>query len=184
MNHFKYDYDEGQRDGSLEDVKNLRKTLSQFNVTIKERHDMRKEEIFSMARKQSMKNYKGFDFIIYIIMTHGSANKHLAARDGVYNLERDFIQEMQMNRTWVGVPKVFIIQACRGKLETDATPVRVPPRSPNDILKLFSTYEGYVAYRTTAGTYFIQNLCNKLNDYGAKEELMSIMRRVTQEVSK
>lgn len=187
MNHFRFNKDyQRTRDGSWEDVKSLNKALGKFNVTIKERHDQTKAELCEMARKQSVKkNYKGFDFVIYIIMTHGSSDKHLAAKDAMYNLERDFIQVVQSNRTWTGVPKVFIIQACRGDLETDATAVsRVPPFAPNDTLKLFATYEGYVSYRTTAGTFFIQDLCKKITEFGHQEEIMTIMRRVTQEVSK
>lgn len=185
LNHFKYDKEyQKQRDGSLEDVKQLTKTLSSFNVTIKERHDQKKADIIKMAKTQSEKNYKNFDFVAYIIMTHGGVEKTLAARDAMYNLERDFINVIQTNKTLVGVPKVFIIQACRGDLETDATPFRSPATAPNDTLKLFATYEGYVSYRTTAGTYFIQELCSKLAQHGESEELMTIMRRVTLEVSK
>lgn len=185
MNHYQYNKNyQIKREGSLEDVKSLTKTLTKFNCTIKERHDQTKAEILDMARKQATKNYKGFDFIIYIIMTHGGTDKHLAARDQMYNLEREFIQEMQTNRTWAGVPKVFIIQACRGDLETDATPARSPPFAPNDTLKMFATYEGYVSYRTSQGTFFIQDLCNKINEFGNSDELMSIMRRVTLEISK
>lgn len=186
LNHNTYvrDY-QNERKGSLEDVKTIKQTFSKFNVTIKERHDQTKAQIIEMAKKQATKNYRGFDFIIFIIMTHGGTEKNLAARDAMYNLERDFVQEMQSNPTWVGVPKVYIIQACRGDLETDAVPFkRVPPFAPNDTLKLFATYEGYVSYRTSAGTYFIQELCDKLNQHGSTDELMTIMRRVTQEVSK
>lgn len=186
MNHFRYNKDyQKTREGSWEDVKSLIKTFSKFNVTVKERHDQTKAEILDMARKQALKNYKGFDFIIYIIMTHGGTEKNLASRDHMYNLESDFIREMQTNRTWLGVPKVFIIQACRGDLETDAVPsFKSLPFAPNDTLKLFATYEGYVSYRTSAGTYFIQDLCSKINEFGATDELMTIMRRVTQDVSK
>lgn len=186
LNHISYDKKyQTTRDGSQEDVKQLKKTLGKFNVTIKERHDRKKADIVKMARDQAAKNYKGFDFIIYIIMTHGGPNKTLASRDEMYNLESEFVQEMQKNKTWLGVPKVIITQACRGGVETDAAPINfLPPTSPNDTLKLFSTYEGFVSYRTTNGTYFIQELCAKLEQYGEREELMAIMRRVTQEVSK
>lgn len=186
LNHYSYDKKyQTTRDGSMEDVKRLKKTFDKFNVTIKERHDRKKGELMKMAKDQAAKNYKGFDFLIFIIMTHGGPNKTLAARDEMYNLEGEFIHEMQKNKSWAGVPKVFITQACRGNLQTDATTVNIlPPSAPNDTLKLFSTYEGFVSYRTSNGTIFIQELCSKLEQYGETDELMTIMRRVTQEVSK
>lgn len=185
MNHFSYDRNfQTKREGSLEDVKSLYQTFNKLNVTIKERHNLTKKEILAMAQKQSVKNYKGFDFVMFIIMTHGGVDKNLAARDEMYHLEGDFINKMLVNKSWDGVPKVFIIQACRGDLETDAAPFRSSSVNPQDVLKLFATYEGFVSYRTSKGTYFIQDLCEKLNDLGGKEDLMTIMRRVIADVSK
>lgn len=197
MNHFEYDthkqkindtiseYVPTKRFGSLKDVETLKTTLGKFNVTIKERPDQTKENILKMAEDEAKTDYSGFDFVMYIIMTHGSHNKILTARDAEYNLETDFINVTLKNKQLIGVPKVFIIQACRGHKETDSKPFVPPPQGPNDILKLFSTYEGFVSIRDSYnGTVFIQELCSKLTEFGTTEDLMRIMQRVTEEVNK
>lgn len=195
MNHFEYETHKktingrivesipNTRDGSLEDVATLKDTLAKFNVTIKERPNQTKEEIFKMAEEEAIADYSGFDFVMYIIMTHGGTGKVLSARDCEYNLETNFIDTILKNKKLTGVPKVFIIQACRGNMETDSHVRRKGPE-PSDILKLFSTYEGYLSLRDIhRGTLFIQRLCVRLNELGNTMDLSKIMVKVTGDVT-
>lgn len=117
------------------------------------------------------------DFLIFVIMTHGDINGTLCAKDGDYNLDHDFINVIQENETLANIPKIFIVQACRGHLQLEPASIsRLKPVNASrendpkvistqanhknleqnlittkintaDTLKIFSTSEGFTSLR-------------------------------------
>uniref|UniRef100_A0A669C4L0 Caspase-3 n=1 Tax=Oreochromis niloticus TaxID=8128 RepID=A0A669C4L0_ORENI len=94
----------------------------------------------------------------------------------------------------VGKPKLFFIQACRGSaldggaIEVDSvgdeqTSEKIPVEA--DFLYAYSTAPGYYSWRNTSnGSWFIQTLCEMLERYSGKLDLMQIMTRVSYGVSR
>ncbi|XP_072902494.1 caspase-8-like isoform X2 [Hemitrygon akajei] len=93
-------------------------------------------------------------------------------------------------------PKIFIIQACQGRnpqkpcfivssnsdLETDAFPQSIP--EDRDFLIAMSTIPNCFSYRTSKGSWFIQTLCECLEEYCVKKyDLLSILTEVNRRVS-
>lgn len=113
--------------------------------------------------------------------------------------------------TLKGKPRLFFIQACRGKnrdkmttenneivpnsnqIETDITPSFNTPQlvdciydpfNHSDFLIVRSTIPNYVSYRhTKTGSWFIQTLCEVLDDNAKKQDLLSLLTHVNYLVS-
>ncbi|XP_047440637.1 caspase-3-like [Mugil cephalus] len=94
----------------------------------------------------------------------------------------------------LGKPKLFFIQACRGMsldegadIETDSVSESTSEKIPleADFLYAFSTAPGYYSWRNTScGSWFMQSLCEALQEYRGQLELMQIMTRVNYKVSR
>lgn len=145
-----------------------------------------------LLKTYSQKNHDG-DCFVCCIMSHGCT-------DGVYGTDVKTISRDDIFGPFSGTscpslinkPKVFFIQACRGKeyhlpVETqadsyqevekdlesedeassdaDAVQMSTIP-SEADFLIVRSTVKGYVSFRETiSGSWFIQSLCKQLEMY-------------------
>lgn len=118
-------------------------------------------------------------------MSHGQRHETIAANDGTYNLNSDIIHPVSRNKTLNGKPKILFIQACKGVREVTRfqgmviklssleqilaliqkfAQISSFPDLPCNILKCFSSYEGFVSYRMNDGTPFIRRLCETLEE--------------------
>uniref|UniRef100_A0A1I8FLE8 CASPASE_P20 domain-containing protein n=1 Tax=Macrostomum lignano TaxID=282301 RepID=A0A1I8FLE8_9PLAT len=88
-----------------------------------------------------------------------------------------------------GKPKIFFVQACRGRGKDEVThrgwqstscprnPALYPPES--DFLFCFPTTEGQVSYRDPqTGSVFVQTLCHYIERFYTEKHLEGIMMRV------
>lgn len=144
--------------------------------------------------KMYSNNHHDGDCFVCCILSHGS-------KDGVYGIDGATISRDDIFPPFSGIscpslinkPKVFFIQACRGKgyqpsaeaqadgnqeaevemeneasLETDAVQMITLPADA-DFLVARSTVKGYVSLRhTISGSWFIQSLCKQLKTYCPK----------------
>lgn len=115
-----------------------------------------------------------------VLLSHGTRHDMLSAKDDDYSLDDDVLFPILRNRTLKDKPKLFFVQACKGANELGGfmTDSAQPNGSPNEILKCYSTYEGYVSLRTKNGTPFIQTLCEALNRSGKTSDIDTIMMSV------
>lgn len=118
--------------------------------------------------------------LVLVFLSHGTRNDRLAAKDDDYSLDYDVVFPILRNRTLKDKPKMLFVQACKGANELGGfmTDAAQPNGSPNEILKCYSTYEGYVSYRTEDGTPFIQTLCEALDSSGKTSDIDAIMTNV------
>lgn len=198
FNHDTFDTDHyAPREGSKIDVKNLCETFSSllFEVTV---HDnLEYSEIKDTISKLAAQDHSEADCLVVIIMTHGE-NGLLAPRDShiLYNVDllwTPFTADKCL--TLAGKPKLFFIQACRGKKldggikaykerrsQFDSSPSSFKIPTHADFLIAYSSIEGFYSFRNKdTGSWFIQSLCKELN---ATDNLLQILtrtiRRVTQ----
>lgn len=99
------------------------------------------------------KDFKKFECVVIVILSHGHNNETIYAADGPFNLQTMLVDRVAMNESLLGKAKIFIVAACKGEsevsgrnLQTDATPMSPPLFKSlpymRDTLKCFSTYEG------------------------------------------
>jgi len=126
------------------------------------------------------KDFEDKSALVLVMLSHGTRHDRIAAKDNDYSLDYDVLFPILRNRTLRDKPKLLFVQACKGANELGGfmTDAAQPNGSPNEILKCYSTYEGYVSYRTEDGTPFIQSLCEALNRTGKTSDIDTIMTNV------
>ncbi|KAL7735851.1 hypothetical protein ACLKA6_017849 [Drosophila palustris] len=165
FNHEKFDNKNNEyRTGSSEDVKALEKTFKALKCNVKIVLNATVDEVRSNVRKLEQKNFSDRSALVLVMLSHGHRYDTLAARDGDYKLDDDIIFPIVRNRTLQNKPKILFVQACKGSREIGSfkTDSAQPHGVPSEILKCYSTYEGYVSYRHDDGTPFIRSLCATL----------------------
>lgn len=144
-------------------------------------------------------NHSNNDCLMLFIMTHGEKDGCLDASDDSFKVEKlwkHFMGEKCLTLT--GKPKLFFIQACRGrqfdrgsklhaydvvdaKGSTTNNLVSLPTSA--DQLVMYATPEGYVSVRNTVeGSWLIQELCDQLEN-NLKDDLMSMLTTVCRKVA-
>lgn len=181
------------RPGTKIDCDKLHQTLTNLHFNVIIYKDKKRAEIRTIIKKISSKNHIENDCILIAILSHGE-HDGIQASDSEYSLG-----SMAMHFTanecpsLAGKPKLFFIQACRGEL-IDRGIIRWTPQGASDyyyklpvqadFLFAYSTVPGYVSYRDPfEGSWYIQTLCEQLNNNGTRYDLMKLLIIVNQKVA-
>lgn len=187
---------EKKRDGTNEDRDNLKDLLSSLKFDVHIYDDLDKKEVLKTLKIWSEEKYSDCDCLVVVVMTHGDPH-NLYAKDSCYPVESLWVNFIG-NRcpSLIGKPKMFFIQACRGKA-LDQGVVFDPERQNDkkdcktyegsnssppmaDLLVMYSTYEGHCSWRNPKnGGVFIQTLCSELKANGNKRELLTLLTGVS-----
>jgi len=201
-------YTPKERHGTDKDVKSLKETLKNvgFDPTmISVVESPSKATIDDALENLAGENHKDSDCIFVAVLSHGNKGE-ISAKDEDYpesDLWAPFLAE-DKSKSLTGKPKIFVIQACRGyaadkgravldeaksggggALKKDvarSTASTIPVHA--DFLIARATPSGYPSMRKASGSYFIQALCDVLNKYGEKDDLVSILTKVNRRVAK
>uniref|UniRef100_A0A8C8SZ07 Caspase-8 n=1 Tax=Pelusios castaneus TaxID=367368 RepID=A0A8C8SZ07_9SAUR len=183
----------------------LRRVFSKLHFEIEEYRDLTAEQIRDTVHRYRAMDHHDKDCFVCCILSHGDKGI-VFGTDG----QEASIQELTTSFTGLncpslaGKPKVFFIQACQGDtfqkgvpIETDSaeldSSVEVDARfqlecipDEADFLLGMATMKDFVSYRsTTQGTWYIQSLCNHLEESCPRgEDILSILTAVNLEVSK
>ncbi|XP_072050042.1 caspase-6-like [Amphiura filiformis] len=150
------------------------------------------------------------DSFVCIFLTHGDDDGLLYAYDGSVNLQ-ELLDEFRGNkcRSLIGKPKIFIIQACRGRelevgvCETDGgiedtdaksafgvadaladAGTRTTLPAGADFIVCYSVVGGYFSFRdTVSGSWYIQALCQALASYATNLEFTLLLTLVNRMVA-
>ena len=140
------------------------KGVKNFHMDVETKYQLM-EKVQTFAKSVS----KDCPAIFVSISTHGGEQGKLKMPDG-YALTVDEMVSPFVSEELIGIPKVFIFQACRGGKadlaygDSDGDEEQDPPRyatQRSDIILIYSTYEGYKAFRggkEEDGSWFIQML--------------------------
>ncbi|XP_036230981.2 caspase-9 [Bactrocera oleae] len=167
-----------KRDGSDYDAKLIKETLLKYKLNVETKKNPTVNNIKDTIKKMTTKNFRNYSCLVIVILSHGKANDSIAATDGLYNLNELILYPILDIPSLKDKPKIFIIQACKGDLvpgeyKTDALTTRGPP---TEILKCYSTFEGYVSYRTDSGSPFVQALCDEIKLKGDNTNIEQLMK--------
>ena len=134
-----------------------------------------------------------YDCLMVAILTHGDYGDLLYGTTGQGIVIQEVIETLSGRRcpTLIGKPKIFIIQACRGRRYNQV--VRLNDNSnetidlgtnvhPNisDYMVAYSTIPGHVSFRNNTGSIFISTL---VKQYASEEDLITMLERITDKVT-
>lgn len=205
FNHEKYDvrrhadrtYQPPDRIGANFDRDALRDAFESLDFEVLCFNDLCYYEISNELSLVADQEHGSRDCVAVAVLTHGNPGGRLHARDREY-LASSLWEPFTASQcpSLAGKPKLFFIQACRGRV-ADAG-VRVsddivdapddgrggelsyPVPSYADILVSYSTFEGLISYRNPQkGSWYVQTLCAQLKAHGRTKDLVSLLTGVS-----
>ncbi|KAL7877085.1 hypothetical protein SRHO_G00037280 [Serrasalmus rhombeus] len=122
-----------------------------------------------ILRKATEANHTDADCFVCVFLSHGD-DGHVFARDNTVDIkEITALFKGNRCRSLVGKPKIFIFQACRGE----------------DFLMCYCVSEGFVSFRNPSnGSFYIQDLCETLQEQASTLEFTELLTLVNLKVSK
>ncbi|XP_060839944.1 caspase-3-like isoform X1 [Rhopalosiphum padi] len=203
--------DRDERKGSKVDLENLKKLFKGLGYIVHPKEDLTEKEFKNVIKEFiNICHTEKANSIVVFIMSHGESGKNsrsanILAADGIA-INTDWIidQFLPKKKPAKTIPKLFFIQACRGKnsdfgwkncdgennaLQIDSSNISATEtiynRSYNDIFIAFATVPGYTAKRDPIdGSWFVQKLCEVIRTNAYNKDLGSMMLIVDSEVQK
>ena len=187
------------RPGTETDGKALQHLLTSSGFVTSTFNDLTAGRMQQVLRSYAKRDHTKAQCLIVAILTHGGKGGSLYGVDGRL-VEVETLAKFFTGRkcpSLVGKPKLFFIQACRGKKhdsavkgyeETDSFPQTnetadglkegILP-SQSDFLLSFSTVEGYVSWRSTKyGSWYVRDLVEVFTENADKEHLLDMLTMV------
>ena len=162
------------RFGAAVDVHNLEHLYQYLSFDTQYHKNKTHTEMRQILNDVAGMNHKDYDCLMVAILTHGDYGDVLYGTSGIITIQ-EIIETFSSKRcpTLIGKPKIFIIQACRGRRYnqavemddrnddgydmTDSGPIIHPNIS--DYLVAYSTIPGHVSFRNNkTGSIFIHTL--------------------------
>ncbi|XP_053135575.1 caspase-10 [Hemicordylus capensis] len=199
------------RMGSQKDAKELERVFKWLGLDVKKYDDQTSVQMKEILQEwKSSENWKDSDCFICCILSHGKSG-NIYGTDSILIPIRTITSYFTAKACplLAEKPKLFFIQACQGEktqqpvqLQADtsgwlgddaqssgfATSQQMASSIPEeaDFLLGMATVDGYLSFRhTEKGTWYIQALCNKLQQLVPRgEDILSILTEVNEEVSK
>ncbi|KAM3962746.1 ICE protein [Aphomia sociella] len=177
------------RNGTYADVESLTNVFKSIDFEVFHFDNLIYSEMRSEVLKLVNQDNSQTSCICVAFMTHGDESGYIYAKDRPFCLNV-LMSEFQ-SPNLATIPKIFFIQACRGKeaddgqfVATDSikNPVIQIP-SHIDFLTLCPTIEGYVAFRDVNGSWMIQELCNVISEHYKDFDILQLMTLVNKRVA-
>uniref|UniRef100_H2ZXX5 Caspase-6 n=3 Tax=Latimeria chalumnae TaxID=7897 RepID=H2ZXX5_LATCH len=195
-----------ERHGTNADKENLTRSLRKLDFEVQCFDNLKASEILEKVHEVSKSSHVDADCFFCIFLSHGE-NDHVFAYDAKIKIQ-DLTDLFKGDhcQSLVGKPKIFLIQACRGEkhdepvvpmdvvdnadtlpgtneVVADAAAVYTLPAGA-DFLMCYSVAEGYYSHRETInGSWYVQDLCHMLKEYGSSLEFTEILTVVNRMVS-
>ncbi|XP_034542957.1 caspase-6-like [Notolabrus celidotus] len=191
------------RYGTEVDRNNLEKRLKELGFEVKVYNDKTKKDVEDRIREAAEADHSDADSFLLVFLSHGEKD-HIHASDDKISIQ-DITARFKGDKcpTLVGKPKIFILQACRGEeydnpatacgggesepkedeLMVDASAIHTLPAGA-DFIMCYSVAEGYFSFRNVLeGSWYIQDLCKTLGEYGDSLEFTDLLTMVNRRVS-
>ena len=195
FNNKKYEPRKHNRLGSTADAFSAEKSWSQLGFDVSVYHDKRageiKDTVKKILAKPEIQNCQAFGVTL---MGHGEEGKLLTFGNTELAIS-ELITQVQECRDLKNIPKLFFIQACRGKKRMEKVARRYENRTPlrADTLVHYATYEEYVSFRSCefkvdgkkVGSWFIYAIARVADqmEIGEKIEIHRFLTKINNEVS-
>ncbi|KAL7877067.1 hypothetical protein SRHO_G00037180 [Serrasalmus rhombeus] len=118
--HFDLKLNLNQRRGTAKDKASLTERFQELGFKVKAYDDIKKKKMLCILRKAAEANHTDADCFVCVFLSHGD-DGHVFARDNTVDIkEITALFKGNRCRSLVGKPKIFIFQACRGKVHENA----------------------------------------------------------------
>ena len=195
------------RPGTEKDGKALQHLFTHLGFNTALHRDLKADAMRKTLSSLAERDHSLAECLVVAILSHGEEGGMIHGKDDVLiNIkELTNLFSGQSCPTLAGKPKLFFIQACRGKefdlpvvakeatdyhsasneLEETVDGVKkslLPDQA--DFLLSFSTAEGYVSWRNSAfGSWYVKALVETMHEHAAKEHLVDILTEVNRRVA-
>ncbi|RZC36072.1 Peptidase C14 domain containing protein [Asbolus verrucosus] len=198
FNHVNFSLPEcSKRDGSDKDRDALTDVLHELDFDVIVHNDLTANEVLDVLVTVSQMDHTDADCLVIAVMSHGDDGK-------VYARDRDYPTKTLWKYfnacicpSLAGKPKLFFVQACRGRGLHSSQTLRYKPETDGysddayysipimaDILVMYSTVDGFYSWRDpSSGGYFIQSLVKQLRLHHETKDLLTILTFVNREVA-
>ena len=189
------------RSGTNKDAHNLQNLFNYLGFVTQCHNNKTHIEMRQILNDVASMDHSKYDCLMVAILTHGDYGDLLYGTSGQGIMIQEVIETFSGRRcpALIGKPKIFIIQACRGTRHnqvvwlndtnddecdmTDSHPTVHPNIS--DYLVAHSTIPGHVSFRNNKiGSIFISTLVEIFKRCAAYEDIITMLERVTNEVTK
>ncbi|KAL5286364.1 hypothetical protein ACFFRR_007786 [Megaselia abdita] len=166
------------------DIGLLEDAFAKFNMKIILKKEKTKSRIQNRIKEIAKENFDKCSCIVVVILSEGKRHDKIAAKDNYYSIDDDIVLPLLKNKTLQGKPKIFIVQASKGDFEignvqTDASS---SGGNPSEVIKLYSSFEGFLSYRNENGSFLIQEFTKLLKESGDYLGIADIFEHVVREV--
>ncbi|KAK9302737.1 hypothetical protein QLX08_005356 [Tetragonisca angustula] len=187
--------DKEPRTSAIYDELNLKQLFEQMGFHVFSFCNLTAQEMLNEIKEFSKhKDLRKVDSCFVIISSHGNISTQYEITE-IEGVEKHNLDTIQSRKTILcvdilsyftaencphlaGKPKVFIFQLCRGTKKQKRNN-REMLRSYEDMLLVYATLPGYVAFRDTiTGSWFIQILCEVFMKYAHKAHLQDLLNMV------
>ncbi|XP_046667717.1 caspase-1-like isoform X3 [Homalodisca vitripennis] len=180
------------RAGTNVDSEQLEKSLRRLGFQIQVHYDLTVEKIDKIIEKVSQQDHSDNDCFALACLSHGEQGI-LYAYDAPYKPDTLWSRfTADKCPSLAGKPKLFFIQACQGdqldggvmlRSQVDSSPsYRIPAHA--DFLIAYSTIPGFYSWRNTMrGSWFMQALCEEINEHGFTIDMLTLLTFVNRKVA-
>ena len=199
INNEKFKGQLDSRSGSAVDAQNLCNLFNYLGFDIQHHNNKTHTEMRHILSEVAAMDHVKYDCLMVTILTHGDYGDVLYGTTGGGIMIQEVIETFSGTRcpSLIGKPKIFIIQACRGRRHNQTVELNdtcdihesidsgtsIHP-SISDYLVAYSTIPGHVSIRNnTNGSIFITTLVKVLRQHANDEDLITMLERITNEVT-
>ncbi|KAF4090651.1 hypothetical protein AMELA_G00054600 [Ameiurus melas] len=190
-----------KRRGTNKDRDNLTERFQDLGFDVNCHNDKSKAEVLKEIRKAAEAHHADVDCFVCIFLTHGEEGQINAFDDKIKIKEITDLFRGDQCKSLVGKPKIFIFQACAGdKYEVAVTGMAAGDSDDEkevaeaanlytipagaDFLMCYAVAEGFYSFRDiNSGTFYIQDLCETLQQHGSTMEFTELLTLVNLKVS-
>ena len=194
--------------GTAKDAKAMLDTFNHLNYVVHQLVDPSREQLLQKVTQVSnylqtckIKDLPEEKVIIFAFSGHGTAEDVIYANDGLkIQLEEEIKYPLTMPEAVAQVPKLFLIDACRGidvisrrcpaseaaadrDTKSDDLVSKVPRRAVGNYYTAYATVPDHVCFETSSGSLWMPKLAKTMWDE-KNESFQNIVAKVTKEVSK
>ncbi|XP_067214765.1 caspase-8 isoform X2 [Linepithema humile] len=189
--YFEKEYE--TRFGTNTDCTNLSETFQKFGFKIVIYTNLKREEMLNKMKNISKDHGNNYDCLFLCILSHGYKGGVMASDEKEVSLEA--IEKAVCCMELKDVIKIVLIQACQGKIRgsinnrlatdglSDPEHISADIRQFTNFFIFMSTMQGFLSIRhKEKGSWFIQEVCNVLKNYGNQLTFFECVRKVMMSV--